>query len=80
MALLDQPVLAKDLDCLIHRFGFSDPTLFCNPSTGRKGDSCFRIDVHTDTAVDGNVTGLQPVVEDAVIDEKEVFAFCIHGN
>ena len=80
MVLLDQSVLAKNLDCLIHRFGFPDPAFSCDPSTGRIGNACFGIDVHTDTAVDGNVTGLQPVGEDAVIDEKEVFAFCVHGN
>ena len=80
MMLLDQSVLAKNLDRLIHRFGFPDPALSCDPSTGRKGNACFGIDVHTDATVNGNVTRLQPVVEDAVIDEEEVFAFCIHGN
>ena len=80
MVLLDQSVLAKNLDCLIHRFGFSDPALSCDPSTGRIGDACFGIDVHTDTAVHGNVAGLQPVGEDAIIDKEEVFAFCFHGN
>ena len=80
MVLLNQSVLAKNLDRLIHRFGFSDPTLPCDPSTGRVGDACFRIDVHTDAAVDGNVSRFQPISEDAVVDEKEVFAFYIHGN
>ena len=80
MVLLDQFILAKNLDRLIHRFGFPDPALSCDPSTGRKGDACFGMDVHSDTAVDGNVTRLQPVGEDAVVDEKEVFAFFFHGN
>ena len=80
MMLLDQPVLAKNFDCLIHRFGFPDPALSCDPSTGRKGNARFGIDVHTDAAIDGNITRLQPVGEDAVIDEKEVFAFFFHGN
>ena len=78
--LLDQSVLAKDLDRLIHRFGFSDPALSCDPSTGWIGNACFGIDMHTDTAVDGNVPRLQPIGEDTVIDEEEVLAFCIHGN
>ena len=78
--LLDESVFAKDLDRLIHRFGFPDPALSCDPSTGRIGDACFGIDVHTDAAVDGDVTGFQAVGEDAVIDEKEVLAFCFHGN
>jgi hypothetical protein len=78
--LLDQSVLAKDLDRLIHCFGFSNSAFSCDPSTGRIGDARFGIDVHTDTAVDGNVTGLQPVGEDAVIDEKKIFAFFFHGN
>ena len=80
MMLLDESVFAKDFDRLIHRFGFPDPALSCDLSAGREGDPCFRIDVHTDAAVHGNVAGLQPVVENAVIDEKEVFAFCVHGN
>ena len=80
MVLLDQSILAQNLDCLIHRFGFSDATLFCDLSTGWKGDSCFGIDVHTDAAVDGNVTWFQPVGEDTVVDEKEVFAFFFHEN
>ena len=72
--LLDQPVLAKNLDCLIHRFGFLDPAFSCDPSTGREGEACFGIDVHTDTAVDGDVARFQTVGENVVIDEKEVFA------
>ena len=77
---MDEAFLAKDLDRLIHRFGFSDSALFCDLSTGGKGDACFGIDVHTDTAVDGDVPRLQTVGEDAVIDEKEVFAFFFHEN
>ena len=80
MVLLDQSILTKNLDCLIHRFGFSDAALSCDPSTGWIGDARFGIDVHTDAAVHGNVTGLQAVGEDTVIDEKEVLAFCVHGN
>ena len=80
MMLLDQSVLAKNLDRLIHRFGFPDPALSCDPSTGRISDARFGIDVHTDATVDGNVTGFQPIGEDTVINEKEVFAFCFHGN
>ena len=80
MVLLDQSILAKNLDCLIYRFGFSDPAFSCDPSTGRIGNACFGIDVHTDATVDGNVSRLQTVGEDAVIDEEKVFAFFFHGN
>ncbi len=78
--LLDQSVLAKNLDRLIHRFGFPDPAFPCDPSAGWKGDARFGIDVHTDATVHGNVSRLQPISEDTVVDEKEVFAFFFHGN
>ena len=80
MVLLDQSFFAKNGDCAIYRFGFPDATLPCDGSAGRERDAGFRVDVLTDTAIHGDVARFQPVRENVVIDEKEVFAFCFHRN
>ena len=74
MVLYDQSFFAKDGDCAIYRFGFSDAAFFCDGSAGRERDAGFRVDMHTDTAVHGKITRFQIMSENAVIDEKEVLA------
>ena len=72
--LLDQSFFAKNGDCAIYRFGLPDAALPCDGSAGRERDAGFRVDMHTDTAVHGDVARFQTVRENVVINEKEVFA------
>ena len=74
----NQVFFEKSLNCLVHGFLFLDSAPVCDISPGRKSHIAFPVQPTAKKTIDGDVSRLQTVFKDSVVNHKEVFSLARH--